>query len=150
VIALDRASAPGTVANFEKLLHRHFYNGLRVHRVIPDYLVQTGDPLSRGRDKLAIGTGGPGYTLAPEIKQQTRAGLVAMARLPDKINPTRRSNGSQFFFALKGFSEGHYTVFGRIVEGLEVIEQISHADADPNDNPVEPIVIKSARLMGSP
>src|SRR5437773_2494053 len=96
VIALDASAAPGTVANFEKLLQRGFYNKLRIHRVIPDYLLQMGDPLSRKRDKIAAGTGGPGYTLPAEIHRQTVRGSVAMARLPDKINPARRSNGSQF------------------------------------------------------
>ncbi len=79
------------MANFEKLLRHKFYDNLKVHRIIPHTLVQMGDPLSRWTDRSRVGTGGPGYTLPPEIHLRNTAGAVAMSRLPDTINPARRS-----------------------------------------------------------
>jgi len=148
VIALDSGAAPATVANFEKLLHHKFYNGLKVHRIIPHTLVQTGDPLSRGRDISALGTGGPGYTLAPEIHLRHTAGAVAMSRLPDTINPGRRSSGSQFYICLKAMPDldGKYTVFGHVTEGMADLDTLSTQPADTNNNPVPPIHVKSAYL----
>jgi cyclophilin family peptidyl-prolyl cis-trans isomerase len=149
VIALDSAAAPATVDNFKKLVRDHFYNGIAFHRVLPDYLVQAGDPLSRHSDRSAIGTGGPGYTLPGENSRRVLRGTVAMARLPDKLNPTRRSNGSQFFVALRPLAEstGGYTAFGRVLEGLDVLDRISHQSADSNDNPEERVIIKAAQLL---
>ncbi len=89
--------APVTVENFKKLARKGFYKGLAFHRAFPHTLVQIGDPYSGGKDRTKVGTGGPGYTLAPEIRRKHTKGAVAMARLPDKINPSRLSNGSQFF-----------------------------------------------------
>ena len=150
VIDLHPEAAPATVENFRKLVKKGFYNGLAFHRAFPGYLVQVGDPQSRRRSGRAVGTGGPGYTLAPEIRLKTKAGSVAMGRLPDKINPARLSNGSQFFVLLKGDSklDGAYTVFGTVSSGLEVIEEISRKPTDSNDMPSERVVIHRARLGG--
>jgi len=152
LIALDSGAAPGTVANFEKLLRHHFYDGLKVHRVIPHTLVQMGDPLTRYSDRASAGTGGPGYTLPPEIHLRHTAGAVAMARLPDTINPARRSSGSQFYICLKAMPEldGQYTVFGHVTAGMATLEEISTQEADSNDNPVDAVVIKDARLGAAP
>jgi cyclophilin family peptidyl-prolyl cis-trans isomerase len=149
VIALDPSAAPETVANFEKLVHKGFYNGLAVHRVFPHLLVQMGDPLSRHDDRGHVGTGGPGYTLAPEIRLKHTVGAVAMARLPDNINPARRSNGSQFYICLKAMPDldGQYTVFGHVIAGLDSLDGISQQPADTNDNPLDRIVIKSLKMM---
>jgi cyclophilin family peptidyl-prolyl cis-trans isomerase len=148
VIALDPGAAPGTVANFEKLLRHKFYTGLKVHRIIPDTLVQMGDPLSRGSDLSRLGTGGPGYTLAPEIHLKHTAGAVAMARLGDAVNPARRSSGSQFYICLKPLPDldGKYTVFGHVTQGMDAVSTISNPPADTNNNPVPPIHIVSAYL----
>jgi cyclophilin family peptidyl-prolyl cis-trans isomerase len=152
LITLDSGAAPGAAANFEKLLRHHFYNGLKVHRVIPHTLVQMGDPLTRYSDRASAGTGGPGYTLPPEIHLRHTVGAVAMARLPDAINPARRSSGSQFYICLKAMPEldGKYTVFGHVTQGMDTLEEISTQEADSNDNPVDAIVIKDARLGSAP
>jgi len=152
VIALDSAAAPTTVTNFENLLRHKFYIGLKIHRIIPHTLVQMGDPLSRGHDLSRLGTGGPGYTLPPEIHLRHTAGAVAMSRLPDAINPGRRSSGSQFYICLKPMPglDGQYTVFGHVVQGMDVLDALSIQEADTNDNPVTPIVIKSAYLGSAP
>src|ERR1700679_3144604 len=99
------ADAPATVANFKKLAEKKFYNGQSFHRVFPHTLVQAGDPLSRGKDRPLIGTGGPRSPLLPEIHRKHSLGAVSAARLPDKINPSRMSNGSQFFVCLKPMPE---------------------------------------------
>lgn len=149
IIAFYENEAPGTVANFKKLAKKKFYNGQSFHRVFPKTLVQAGDPLSRKKDREKVGTGGPGYTLPPEIRRKHVAGAVAMGRLPDKTNPGRLSNGSQFYVALKPMPEldGKYTVFGRVVSGLDVLERVSQQRADTNDNPVEPVRIKTVKIM---
>jgi peptidyl-prolyl cis-trans isomerase B (cyclophilin B) len=143
------AEAPATVDNFKKLAHKRFYNGLTFHRVFPHTLVQVGDPLTAHKDRTNVGTGGPGYTLLPEIRRKHTAGAVAMARLPDKINPSRLSNGSQFFICLKPMPEydGQYTVFGRVLYGLDTLDSISTLTVDSNDNPIQRIVVKSLRIV---
>ena len=149
VIEFHEADAPATVDNFKKLARKHFYNGLAFHRVFPHILVQAGDPLSaKEKYRLKTGTSGPGYTMPPEIRLRHVAGAVAMARLPDKINPTRRSNGSQFFICLKPMPDydGKYTVFGQVIGGMETLQQISDLPRDTNDNPTTRIVIRSIRI----
>jgi len=148
VIALEPGAAPNTVANFEKLLRHKFYTGLKIHRIIPHTLVQMGDPLSRGSDLSRLGTGGPGYTLAPEIHLKHTVGAVAMARLGDDVNPARRSSGSQFYICLTAEPDldGKYTVFGHVTQGLDELDGLSVQPADTNNNPVPPIHITAAYL----
>lgn len=148
VIGLHDTAAPATVENFKKLTRRRFYNGLRFHRVFPDSLVQTGDPLSRRTSSPVLGTGGPGYTLPPEIRLPVRAGSVAMARIEGPSNPTKLSNGSQFFIALRDLPalDGNYTVFGTVLEGMETLRRISTTRADTNDLPLEKITIRRASI----
>lgn len=147
-IALYDEAAPLTVANFKDLIRRKFYNGLRFHRVFPGSFVQTGDPQSRFGQANRTGTGGPGYTLAAEIKLPHTKGAVAMARLPDAINPSKNSNGSQFYACLTPLPklDGKYTVFGEVVEGLEILDAISKLPTNSNDFPVQKVVIKSMKL----
>jgi cyclophilin family peptidyl-prolyl cis-trans isomerase len=149
VIEFYDADAPATVANFKKLAAKKFYDGINFHRAFPDTLVQVGDPYSRSRDKSRVGTGGPGYTLNPEIHHKHILGAVAMARLSDKINPSRLSNGSQFFVCLKPMPEydGQYTVFGHVFSGLETLTEISNLPVDTNDSPVEKVTIRSLRII---
>src|ERR1700747_3771086 len=96
-IDFDEKAAPYTVSNFKKLVRGKFYIKTAIHRVIPDYLVQGGDPLSKKKNRNVIGTGGPGYTLPAEIQLKHVRGAVAMGRLPDNVNPNRLSNGSPFY-----------------------------------------------------
>lgn len=148
-IEFDDADAPMTVANFKKLTRKKFYNGISIHRVFPDTLIQTGDPLSKSKDRAKVGTGGPGYTLAPEIHRKHTRGAVATGRLPDKINPGRLSNGSQFVVCLKPMPgyDGQYTVFGNVFQGLDVLDQVSELAVDSNDNPVKRVEITSAKII---
>jgi peptidyl-prolyl cis-trans isomerase B (cyclophilin B) len=148
VIDLHEDQAPATVENFRKLARKGFYKGLAFHRAIPNYLIQTGDPLSRRKDRSRVGTGGPGYTLPAEGKGRMEVGSVAMGRLPDRINPTHASNGSQFFIVLGNARDldGQYTVFGKVIEGLDVAESISKQAVDSNDYPIERITIRSVRI----
>lgn len=141
--------APQHVANFKKLADNGFYKGCAFHRAIPGAIVQTGDPLSKKKDRTAVGTGGPGYTLPPEIRRTHTKGAVAAARLGDKVNPQRRSNGSQFYVCVSPQSQlnGKYTVFGNVILGLDVLESISHRSADTNDYPLERVVVKKVSLI---
>jgi cyclophilin family peptidyl-prolyl cis-trans isomerase len=148
-IELYDADAPLTVANFKKLARKGFYNGLTVHRAFPHTLIQTGDPLSGHKDRSLVGTGGPGYTIPAEIHLKHVLGAVAAARLPDKINPTRLSNGSQFYICLKPMPsyDGQYTVFGRVLSGMDTLDEISAKAVDTNDNPIDRIVVQSIKIV---
>ena len=141
--------APGTVANFKKLAEKGFYKGCAFHRAIPTAIVQTGDPLSKKKDRTAVGTGGPGYTLPPEIRHRHTKGAVAAARIGDKVNPQRRSNGSQFYVCISPQPQldGKYTVFGNVIRGLDVLESISNRSADTNDYPIERIILKKVSII---
>ncbi len=148
VIAFYDDSAPLTSANFKDLAYSGFYNGMRFHRAFPDYLVQSGDPYSRRGDTPRSGTGGPGYTLPAEIRRPHTRGAVAMSRLPDNVNPARRSNGSQFYACLQAIPklDGQYTVFGEVIEGLDILDAISKLPTNSNDFPLEKVVIKSITI----
>ncbi len=147
-IELFDDAAPVTVENFKKLVAKKFYNGLAVHRVVPETLVQMGDPLSRKNDRSRTGTGGPGYTLPAEIRRKHARGAVAMAALPPVLNPARVSNGSQFYVVLRPQPEldKDYTVFGQVTAGLEFLDSISRRGRDTNDYPLERVVIRSVEI----
>jgi len=141
--------APATVANFKKLARSGFFKGCAFHRAIPGSIVQTGDPLSKKKDRTAVGTGGPGYTLPAEIHRRNVKGAVAAARLGDKVNPQRRSNGSQFYICIapQAQLDGKYTAFGNVIQGMDVLELISNRPADTNDYPVERVLLKKVTIM---
>ena len=149
VIEFYEKDAPQTVANFKKLAGKGFFKGCAFHRAIPTAIVQTGDPLSKKKDRTAVGTGGPGYTLAPEIHRPHTKGAVAAARIGDKVNPQRRSNGSQFYVCVSPQRQldGKYTVFGNVIRGLDVLETISNRSADTNDYPIERILLKKVSII---
>lgn len=149
VIGLYDDVAPATVENFKELCRRRFYNGMRFHRAFPSTLVQTGDPKSRRGVADRSGTGGPGYTVPAEIGRSHIRGAVAMARLPDITNPSKASNGSQFYVCLTSLPKlnGRYTVFGEVLEGLDVLDFISNQPTDSNDFPLAKIVIKSITIQ---
>jgi peptidyl-prolyl cis-trans isomerase B (cyclophilin B) len=148
-IAVDHAAAPQTAANFIRLAQDGFYRKTIFHRVFPGYLVQGGDPISKHKDRSAMGTGGPGYTLRAEIRLKHVRGAVAMARLPDNVNLTRQSNGSQFYVCLQSIpsQDGQDTVFGHVISGLQALDEISRMPADSNANPDERIEIDRTYLI---
>ncbi len=125
VIELYPAVAPQTVANFEKLSKDGFYNNLTFHRVEPGFVVQGGDPQGNGM-------GGPGYDVPAEINSTEKhlRGTLAMARKGDQVNPDRKSSGSQFYICLAPapFLDGQYTIFGGVVEGMDVVDKIKVGD----------------------
>jgi len=148
-IAFYSADAPQTTANFKKLVQDGFYTKTTIHRVFPNYLVQGGDPLSEKKDRTVIGTGGPGYTLRAEIRRKHLRGSVAMGRLPDNVNPTRQSNGSQFYVCLQPIpsQDGQDTVFGQVISGLEALGEISRLTADSNANPLDRVQVRRTYLV---
>ena len=149
-IALFDKDAPVAVDNFKKLVAKKFYNTTTVHRIIPDTLVQMGDPLSRKSDRSATGTGGPGYTLPAEIHRKHVRGAVAMAALPPGLNPSRASSGSQFYVVLRAMPDldKDYTVFGQVTGNVEFFDSISRRGRDTNDYPLEKVTIRTIELRG--
>ncbi|MDB6154805.1 MAG: peptidyl-prolyl cis-trans isomerase cyclophilin type [Chthoniobacteraceae bacterium] len=141
--------APAHVENFKKLAKEKFYNGQAIHRSFPHLLIQTGDPLSRKKDRTNVGTGGPGFTIPPEVHRKHLKGSIAAARLPDNINPSRLSNGSQFYICLAPMPsfDGQYTVFGNVIYGLDVLDALSTKPVDTNDFPVERIEVESIKIV---
>jgi cyclophilin family peptidyl-prolyl cis-trans isomerase len=125
--------------NFLKLAKEGFYNGTIFHRVIPGFMIQGGDPDGNG-------SGGPGYTIPSEIRANIRhkRGSLAAARLGDNVNPSKASSGSQFYISVstQGTSSlnGEYTVFGEVLEGMEVADKIVSMPRNPfNDRPNQPV-----------
>jgi len=141
-IELFNELAPKTVENFVTLVESDFYNDVKFHRVIADFMVQGGDPLTKD-DEMSDrwGTGGPGYTFEDEIHAENNnaVGTISMA------NAGPNTNGSQFFIntADNDFLDTKHTVFGKIVSGMETISAIEAVEKFPNDRPVEAVVIES-------
>jgi cyclophilin family peptidyl-prolyl cis-trans isomerase len=131
--------APKTVENFRKLAGESFYDGVVFHRVIPDFMIQGGDP-------TGTGTGGPGYTFEDEINEhKVERGALAMA------NAGPNTNGSQFFIVTAEATpwlDGKHTVFGRVTSGMDVVDSISQVETDAQDKPREPVVIDRVELAG--
>lgn len=141
--------APQTVSNFLDNVETGAYKGLAFHRAIEGFIVQTGDPLSSdegARDRW--GTGGDGKHVPAEIKRRHSKGAVAMGRKGDKVNPSKQSNGYQFYFALGhyGSLDGSYSVFGQVISGLEILDRISKMPVDSNDCPIARIEIKDIKI----
>lgn len=151
VIEFDVSSAPAHAANFKKLVKDGFYDGMLIHRLLPGTMVQLGDPLSKKKDSGDLGTGGPGYTLNPELGAKHERGAVAMGRLGDAVNPKRLSNGSQFYIALRPLPEldHKYSVFARVTRGIEVLDALNSIPVDPNDKPLDPVRVVSAKIVPS-
>lgn len=132
--------APNTVANFTKLAKDGFYDGTKFHRVIKDFMIQGGDPLTKDDSQAAMwGTGGPGYKFADEIHAENHnvVGTISMA------NAGPNTNGSQFFInvADNSFLDGKHTVFGRVTAGMSAVQDIVASPTSAGDRPVDPIVI---------
>lgn len=152
VLKLFEKEAPNTVKNFVglaagtkpwtdpktgKKVKRPFYNGLTFHRVIPDFMIQGGDPNGNG-------SGGPGFEFANEDSalRHDREGRLSMA------NAGRDTNGSQFFITVapKPHLDGGYTIFGQVVEGMPAVRKIVNAERDAEDKPLKPQIIQSVKI----
>ncbi len=129
--------APKTVENFKKLAGDGFYDGVIFHRVIPDFMIQGGDP-------TGTGSGGPGYQFEDEFNNNpVERGALAMA------NAGPNTNGSQFFIVTADacpWLDGKHTVFGRVTEGMDVVDTISNVETGPGDRPRDDVLIESIQL----
>jgi cyclophilin family peptidyl-prolyl cis-trans isomerase len=129
--------APKTVDNFRRLSTDGFYDGVVFHRVIPEFMIQGGDP-------TGTGTGGPGYEFGDEINEHRIVrGTLAMA------NAGPNTNGSQFFLVTADATpwlDGKHTVFGRVTDGMDVVDEISNTERDARDRPRDDVVIERVEL----
>jgi len=139
-LELFEDDAPKTVENFRKLAGEGFYDGVVFHRVIPDFMIQGGDP-------TGTGMGGPGYTFEDEFNDhKIERGALAMA------NAGPNTNGSQFFIVTTQAApwlDGKHTVFGKVTGGMEAVDSIEKSDTDANDKPRQPAVIERVELAES-
>jgi cyclophilin family peptidyl-prolyl cis-trans isomerase len=137
VVELFDDDAPKTVENFRSLAGKGFYEGVMFHRVIPDFMIQGGDP-------TGTGSGGPGYTFEDEFNERKVVrGALAMA------NAGPNTNGSQFFIVTADacpWLDGKHTVFGQVTDGMDVVDAISGVDTGPGDRPREDVKIDSVDL----
>lgn len=176
-------NTPKHKENFIKLVNDGFYNGVLFHRIIQGFMIQTGDPESKGAPAgKMLGNGGPGYTIPAEFKPENyhKRGAVAAARQGDQVNPTKASSGSQFYIVDgkpfnsnlmaqisyqygKSFTEeqrkvyetiggapfldGDYTVFGEVVEGMDVVDKIAAKPKDRYDRPTADVKILSTEIL---
>lgn len=139
-IELFEDKTPITTKNFIDLAQKGFYDGVIFHRVIDGFMIQGGDP-------TGTGTGGPGYTIEDEFVNSLRftgEGILAMA------NTGRpHTGGSQFFITLDKtpWLDGHHTIFGKVVKGMDVVRKIGHVETDFADRPLEDVVIKTIKIQ---
>jgi cyclophilin family peptidyl-prolyl cis-trans isomerase len=140
-VELFPEDAPKTVDNFVKLARDGFYDGVIFHRVIPDFMIQGGDP-------TGTGSGGPGYSFEDEFNQQKVVrGALAMA------NAGPNTNGSQFFIVTADacpWLDGKHTVFGRVTDGMDVVDKISDLPRDARDKPREDVVMQRVQVDEEP
>ncbi len=137
--------APLHAMNFKKLANAGFYNKTTFHRVISDFMIQGGDILSRDSIAYNDGHGGTGYTIQAEFGKSNIRGAVASARKPDAINPKRDSNGSQFYICVSDQSRLDplgYTVFGKVIEGMDVVDKISLVKTDRGNRPKKNVIME--------
>lgn len=137
-IELFNDKAPITTGNFMKLVNDGFYNGLIFHRVIPNFMIQCGCPHGTGR-------GGPGYNIKdefhPDLKHNTK-GILSMA------NAGPNTGGSQFFITVAEtpWLDKHHSIFGKVIQGYEVVEKISLVKAGRNDKPANDVILKTVTI----
>lgn len=136
-VELFEDKAPQTAKNFITLANKGFYNNLIFHRVIADFMIQGGDPKGNG-------TGGPGYTIPDEFHRDLKhaEGVISMA------NAGPNTGGSQFFITLKPtpWLDNKHAVFGKVVEGMDVVQTIGKVKTGPQDKPIEDVVIKKITI----
>lgn len=146
-IELDRDNAPISAANFTSLVKQGFYDNLTFHRIIKGFMIQGGDP-------EGIGIGGPGYSIKGEFKANGvdnklshKRGVISMAR-----SSAFDSAGSQFFICDKDdlFLDGQYSAFGKVIEGMDVVDKIAKVRKDSNDKPYEDVIILKAEAIDEP
>ena len=139
-IELFEDKAPKTTQNFVDLAEKGFYDGVIFHRVIDGFMIQGGDPTGTGR-------GGPGYTIPDEFHpdlRHTEEGILSMA------NAGPNTGGSQFFITLDrtAWLDGKHAVFGKVVEGMDVVRAIGSTSTGPGDRPKEDVVMESVKIEG--
>ncbi|MDP3956114.1 MAG: peptidylprolyl isomerase [bacterium] len=151
-IELFTEQAPITAGNFSKLIQEGYFDGIKFHRVINDFMIQGGDPLTKDDTKASKwGTGGPGYSIADEFIEglSNARGSLSMA------NSGPNTGGSQFFINLKDNSfldfdkeplSSKHPVFGKVIEGMDVVDAIAKTQTGSQDRPVDPIVIERAEI----
>ncbi len=143
-IELYPDQSPKTVENFVKLAKDGFYDNTKFHRVIKGFMIQGGDPYTKGEDTSVYGTGGPGYKFEDEANDLPMvAGMLAMA------NSGPNTNGSQFFIITAGETPwlvGKHTVFGKVISGMEVVLAIENSRVNENDLPITPVIINKIDL----
>ena len=144
-IELFSSDAPKTVENFVKLAKSGFYDNVKFHRVIKGFMIQGGDPLTRDDSlKDRWGTGGPGYTFADEIHSNNHnvTGTISMA------NAGPNTNGSQFFINTNdnGSLDAKHTVFGKVIDGMDVVRSIENTVIEGPDRPVDDVIIESIKF----
>jgi len=147
-LELFSEDAPNTVENFVTLIESDFYDGIRFHRIIKGFMLQGGDPLSKEESmRSRWGTGGPGYTFADEIHSNNKnnTGTISMA------NAGPNTNGSQFFIntADNNFLDTKHTVFGKVVEGMDVVTKIENTETNKmaGDQPIEDVIINNIEII---
>jgi cyclophilin family peptidyl-prolyl cis-trans isomerase len=136
--------APKHVANFRKLAGEGFYDGTTFHRVIPGFMIQGGDPNSKDADRSNDGMGGSGTNVPAEFNANKHLrGTVSMARAQDP-----NSASCQFFICVKPtpFLDGQYSVFGQVVEGMDVVDKIVSVPRDARDNPLDKVVMEKVTI----
>ena len=138
-IELFGDKAPLTVGNFKKLVDEDFYNGLIFHRVIPNFMIQSGCPHGTGR-------GSPGHTIRdefhPDLKHNSK-GILSMA------NAGPNTGGSQFFITVTPtpWLDRKHSIFGKVIQGMDIVDEISKVDKDRNDKPLKNVVINTIKII---
>lgn len=146
-LKLNGEAAPKHVEHFKKLAREGFYDGLAFHRAVPNLLIQGGDPNTRGNDRRTWGAGAPGQSTVPAefSNKPFKRGVLAAARRGNDVN----SATSQFFICLSDFPRwnGQYTVFGEVIEGIEVVDKIASLPADSRELLVSKVVMKKVSIQ---
>ena len=139
-IELFNDKAPITYGNFKKLVDQGFYNGLIFHRVIPNFMIQTGCP-------HGTGYGGPGYTISDEFHPNLKHDCKGIVSMANSGHPN--SGGSQFFITVAPtpWLDNHHTIFGKVIEGIDVVEKISNVQRDRNDKPLKEVKINKVTMI---
>lgn len=158
VLELFEDQMPVTVGNFTKLAEENFYDGTKFHRVISNFMIQGGDPNTKTENELTYGTGDPGYNVQDEFVEgellTNRRGTIAMANTGQP-----NSGGSQWFINLvdntpldfdKQPLSSRHPVFGRVVEGMEVVDAIGSTETNQRDLPIDPVIIDSITITREP
>lgn len=145
-IELYEDKAPITAGNFIKLAESGFYDGTRFHRIIANFMIQGGDPLSKDLSKKNYwGTGGPGY----QIKDEFGAGLKNVPGTISMANSGPNTGGSQFFInvANNNWLDGKHAVFGKVIEGYDLVQKMSNVKVDDSDKPLQDVIINKVEIM---